>query len=144
MIERMKSRPMTEPPGTRGSAKIAAMGEPLKSRLLVCARGIEVWVRKLSERADLGDIEAEQALDRLRGAFEAARKALGEGPEMQADEFVAVYDGLLILEQAVEGRSEYPLEVLRAIARQAARDCKRLGLRRFDEEKVLEFFEGDL
>ena len=102
--------------------------EDLKqARLMVCARGIEIWVRTLSERADAGDKEAERVLAKLRDAFEDACKLLGGEREEQGDEFVATYDGLLMLEEAANGKSEHPIELLRSIAEQVQKDLQRLG-----------------
>ncbi|HEX5413077.1 MAG TPA: hypothetical protein VFZ27_14595 [Terriglobia bacterium] len=109
-----------------------------KSRLLVCARGVEAWVRTLSDRADSGDREASAVLDKMREAFETAHKLLDYGPELQADEYVAIYDGLLILEAAAQGRSEYPIDVLRSIAEQVQKDLQRLGREPLDTSFLYE------
>lgn len=114
-----------------------------KPRLLVCARGIEVWVRTLSYRADQGDEEAERALEKLRDAFENASKVLGNGPEMQEDQFLVVIKALEILDGALRGSREYPVDVLRGIARQADEDCRRLGVKPFDVDGFLELLGDD-
>lgn len=104
------------------------MEEPMKARLLVNGRGIEIFVDILSKRAEQGDQEAEDALVKLRDALDSASKLCNEGPELTEDQYVAIHDGLLILKEAQEGRSEYSLNELRAIGRQVAEDCRKLGL----------------
>lgn len=115
----------------------------LRPRLMVCARGIEAWVRRLCDRADHGDQEAERALEKLRDAFETALKVLGDGPELREDEFLTISQGLLILDRALQGSHEYPREVLRRIAKQTAEDCKRLGVTPFDVDGMLELLEEE-
>jgi hypothetical protein len=105
---------------------------------MVCARGIEVWVRTLCERADNGDQEAELALEKLRDAFETASKLCNDGRELTEDEFVPLYEGLLILEQAAQGRPGYPREVLRVVAKQTLAGCMRLGFDPPDVSFLLE------
>lgn len=103
--------------------------KPIDSRLLVCALGIESWVRRLSYRADHGDQEAERAIDKLREAFETAgRLCEGAGAKLSADEFESVYHGLRTLERAAFGREDYPREVLRNIAEMTTQRCRRLGI----------------
>lgn len=117
------------------------MEGPFKPRLLVFGKGVEAMVRMLSDRADNGDQEAEGALDKLRDAFETAAKVLDCRPEAKEDEFLAVMQGLSILNGALEGSREYPRDVLRGIAKQVAEDLKRLGWAPLDIDGFFEFLE---
>lgn len=104
------------------------MEKPTRARLLVYGKGIEIWVKTLSERADHGDREAERALAGLRNALETCSRLCNDGPELREDEFLALHEGLQILLQAAEGNRDYPIQVFHSIGEQVAKDCKRLGI----------------
>lgn len=94
----------------------------------MCSLGIQRWITILSDRADRGDVKAERALAKLRDAFEEAAPLCGEQAPLNEGEFYPVYDALLVLEQAIQGRAEYPPDLLRSIALNTVEDCRALGL----------------
>lgn len=101
----------------------------VKTRMFVCARGIEMWLGVLYGRADRGDQEAVRALEKLQDAFDTAAPLCGEPPiPTTEDKWYAAYDALRILQKAVDGQSEYPRDMLRRIAERAKEDCAEMGL----------------
>jgi hypothetical protein len=97
-------------------------------RDLASGRVIEELVADLWRLATGENQEAKRALTNLREALEIGSRVHEPGRRrLREDQVLVMYEGLLVILRAAQGRSEYPRDVLRSIGEQTVELCKKLG-----------------
>jgi hypothetical protein len=107
---------------------------------LAGGEAIKELVTDLTWRARSGDHEAKRALTNLQEALEAASQLCEPAHVFREDELLVMYEGLLAILRAAQGRPEYPREVLQSIGEQTVELCKKLG---FEPPDISFLKEGD-